>query len=201
VPSKLGKKVARSSTSTTVASGLLSIGVHLTQRSCQLSVLQQVGDVWFIAQSSGRDVTDDWWGCKTSWVSCKSGFFLPVRVLSRLFRRLYLEKLYQAHQQHSLLFFGNDEPLEDEELFAQWLTPLRKKEWIVYAKRPFPGPKAVFAYLSRYTHRVAISNSRLVKSDSNNVTFRCKNYRAKASVRYRTMTLDNGEFIRRFLLA
>jgi rubrerythrin len=134
------------------------------------------------------------------WVSCKSGFFLPVRVLSRLFRRLYLEKLYQAHQQHSLLFFGNDKPLENEELFAQWLTPLRKKEWIVYAKRPFAGPKAVFAYLSRYTHRVAISNSRLVKSDRNNVTFRCKNYRAKASVRYRTMTLDNGEFIRRFLL-
>ena len=115
------------------------------------------------------------------WVPCKSGFFLPVCVLSRLFRRLYLEKLAQAYQQHSLMFFGNDEPLEDEELFAKWLTPLRKKEWIVYAKRPFAGPKAVFAYLSRYTHRVAISNSRLVKSDSNNVTFRCKHYRAKAS--------------------
>jgi hypothetical protein len=134
------------------------------------------------------------------WVSCRSGFFLPVRVLSRLFRRLYLEKLYQAYQQHSLMFFGNDVELEDEELFVKWLTPLRKKEWVVYAKRPFAGPKAVFAYLSRYTHRVAISNSRLVKYDSDEVTFRCKNYRAKASKRYRTMTLSKDEFIRRFLL-
>ena len=134
------------------------------------------------------------------WVSCKSAFFLPVRVLSRLFRRLYLEKLAQAHQQHSLMFFINDEPFEDEELFARWLTPLRKKEWVVYAKRPFAGPKAVFAYLSRYTHRVAISNSCLVKCDRNGVTLRCKNYRAKTSSRYRTMTLDNDEFIRRFLL-
>ncbi len=134
------------------------------------------------------------------WVSCKSGFFLPVRVLSRLFRRLYLEKLSLAYQSNSLMFFGNNVELEDAELFAKWLNPLRKKEWVVYAKRPFAGPKAVFAYLSRYTHRVAISNSRLVKCDSNDVTFRCKNYRAKASRRYRTMTLSNDEFIRRFLL-
>ncbi|MBA6348112.1 IS91 family transposase [Colwellia sp. BRX8-9] len=134
------------------------------------------------------------------WVSCKSGFFLPVRVLSRLFRRLYLEKLYLAYQSNSLMFFGRDKPLEDEKLFAKWLNPLRKKEWVVYAKRPFAGPKAVFAYLSRYTHRVAISNSRLVKCDCNGVTFRCKNYRAKTASRYRTMTLDNDEFIRRFLL-
>lgn len=134
------------------------------------------------------------------WVSCKSGFFLPVRVLSRLFRRLYLEKLSQAYHSNSLMFFGNDVELEDEELFTKWLTPLQKKEWVVYAKRPFSGPKAVFTYLSRYTHRVAISNSRLVKCGSSGVTFRCKNYRAKTSSRYRTMTLDNDEFIRRFLL-
>ena len=134
------------------------------------------------------------------WVSCKSGFFLPVRVLSRLFRRLYLEKLLVAHQQHALMFFNDDVALEEEKAFAKWLTPLRKKEWVVYAKRPFAGPKAVLAYLSRYTHRVAISNSRLVKCDSRDVTFRCKNYRVKASQRYRTMTLSNDEFIRRFLL-
>ena len=134
------------------------------------------------------------------WVSCKSGFFLPVRVLSRLFRRLYLEKLMEAHQHNSLMFFGNDVELEDEGSFAQWLAPLRKKEWIVYAKRPFAGPKAVLTYLSRYTHRVAISNSRLVTCGRTDVTFRCKNYRAKESRRYRTMTLSNDEFIRRFLL-
>lgn len=134
------------------------------------------------------------------WVSCKSGFFLPVRVLSRLFRRLYLEKLMAAHQQHALMFFNDDVALEDEKAFAQWLTPLRKKEWVVYAKRPFAGPKAVLAYLSRYTHRVAISNSRLVNCDRREVTFRCKNYRVEESRRYRTMTLSNDEFIRRFLL-
>ena len=134
------------------------------------------------------------------WVSSKSGFFLPVRVLSRLFRRLYLEKLAEAYQQNQLIFFGESKSLEDEVSFLRWLTPLRKKEWVVYAKRPFAGPKAVFAYLARYTHRVAISNSRLVKSDEKDVTFRCKNYRAKASKRYRTMTLSHGEFIRRFLL-
>jgi hypothetical protein len=134
------------------------------------------------------------------WVSSKSGFFLPVRVLSRLFRRLYLEKLAEAYQQNQLIFFGESKSLEDEVSFLIWLTPLRKKEWVVYAKRPFAGPKAVFAYLSRYTHRVAISNSRLVKSDNKEVTFKCKNYRAKASKRYRTMTLSHDEFIRRFLL-
>lgn len=134
------------------------------------------------------------------WVSCKSGFFLPVRVLSRLFRRLYLENLMAAYQQHTLMFFGDDVVLEDEDSFAKWLSPFRRKAWIVYAKRPFAGPKAVLAYLSRYTHRVAISNSRLVTCDSKGVTFRCKNYRAKASRRYRTMTLNNDEFIRRFLL-
>lgn len=134
------------------------------------------------------------------WISCKSGFFLPVRVLSRLFRRLYLEKLAEAYQHNSLMFFSKDIHLEDKALFAKWLTPLRKKEWVVYAKRPFAGPKAVLSYLSRYTHRVAISNSRLVKCDSNEVTFRCKHYRAKVSKRYRTMTLSNNEFIRRFLL-
>ncbi len=134
------------------------------------------------------------------WVSCKSGFFLPVRVLSRLFRRLYLEKLNDAYQQGRLVFFGDDARLEDEQVFSKWLTPLRKTEWIVYAKRPFAGPKAVLAYLSRYTHRVAISNSRLVNMDDDYVHFRYKNYRAQEQKRYGVMSLTHDEFIRRFLL-
>lgn len=134
------------------------------------------------------------------WVSCKSGFFLPVRVLSRLFRRLYLEKLLEVYQHGQLMFFGEDTKLEDEKAFGRWLAPLRKVEWVVYAKRPFAGPKAVLAYLSRYTHRVAISNSRLLNMDDDSVHFRYKNYRAKESKRYGVMSLTHDEFIRRFLL-
>ena len=99
------------------------------------------------------------------WVSCRPGFFLPVRVLSRLFRRLFLEKLVAAHQAGRLQFFGDHAPLADAQAFAAYLAPLRKTEWVVYAKRPFGGPEAVLAYLSRYTHRVAIANSRLIAFD------------------------------------
>jgi hypothetical protein len=134
------------------------------------------------------------------WVSCKAGFFLPVRVLSRLFRRLYLEGLREAYEHNKLLFFGDCLPLEDEIPFLVWLNNQRKVEWVVYAKRPFSGPKAVLAYLSRYTHRVAIANSRLVGMDKQTVSFKWKNYRVKEQNRHRTMTLTKDEFIRRFLL-
>ena len=134
------------------------------------------------------------------WVSCKPGFFLSVRVLSRLFRRRFLEELDQAHRAGRLQFFGEDAGLADARAFAAWLVPLRAVEWVVYAKRPFAGPAAVLAYLSRYTHRVAIANSRLLAMDEGGVTFRWKDYRAKGSTRHKTMTLDPDEFMRRFLL-
>jgi hypothetical protein len=135
----------------------------------------------------------------TKWVSCRPGFFLPVRVLSRLFRRLFLEKLLAAHTAGRLTFFGDHTPLADARAFAAYLTPLRKIEWVVYAKRPFGGPEAVLTYLSRYTHRVAISNSRLIAVGDNGVTFRWKDYRAEGHERQKIMTLATGEFIRRFL--
>jgi hypothetical protein len=131
------------------------------------------------------------------WVSCRPGFFLPVRVLSRLFRRLFLEKLIAAHNQ--LQFFGDHAVLAKTQTFATYLAPLRRTEWVVYAKRPFGGPQAVLAYLSRYTHRVAISNSRLTAFDSNGVTFKWKDYRAEGRERQKLMTLATDEFIRRFL--
>jgi hypothetical protein len=134
------------------------------------------------------------------WISCRPGFFLPVRVLSRLFRRLFLEKLTAAHDDGSLQFFSDHLGLVDRDRFAAFLAPLRKTEWVVYAKRPFAGPKAVLAYLSRYTHRVAISNSRLIAFDDHRVTFGWKDYRTKSRDRQKVMTLDSAEFIRRFLL-
>ena len=108
------------------------------------------------------------------WVGCRPGFFLPVRVLSRLFRRLFLEGLLAAHDAGELRFFGEYAELADPALFRQWLAPLRALEWVVYAKRPFAGPKQVLEYLSRYTHRVAISNHRLLAFDERGVTFRWK---------------------------
>ena len=136
----------------------------------------------------------------TRWVDCKPGFFLSVRVLSRLFRRRFLEELAAAHRSGQLQFFGEDVGLADARAFAQWLAPLRQCEWVVYTKRPFAGPAAVLAYLSRYTHRVAISNQRLLALDARGVTFRWKDYRAKGKARYKTMTLAADEFMRRFLL-
>src|SRR6202045_2807894 len=134
------------------------------------------------------------------WVPCKPGFFLSVRVLSRFFRRRFLEELQNLHRDGQLKFFGEQVDLADAEAFADWLMPLRQCEWVVYAKRPFAGPEAVLAYLSRYTHRVAISNSRLVASDDRGVTFRWKDYREHGRTRYKTMTVTNAEFMRRFLL-
>ena len=124
------------------------------------------------------------------WVACRPGFFLPVRVLSRLFRRRFLEELAAAHDGGRLQFFGEHAALADAQAFAQWLAPLRQCEWVVYAKRPFAGPAAVLAYLSRYTHRVAISNSRLLAFDERGVTFRWKDYRATGKTRYKAMTLE-----------
>jgi hypothetical protein len=134
------------------------------------------------------------------WVACKSGFFLHVRVLSRLFRRLFTEGLLALHRAGELAFFGDLVGLSDPQAFAAYLAPLRKKEWVVYAKPPFGGPEQVLAYLSRYTHRVAISNSRLISADSNTVAFKWKNYRAKDGDRQSVMRLATDEFIRRFLI-
>ncbi len=135
-----------------------------------------------------------------SWISCRSNFFLHVLVLSLLFQRLFLEKLAAAHKAGRLQFFGAHARLAEPDAFAAYLAPLRKIKWVVYAKRPFAGPEAVLAYLSRYTHRVAIANSRLISADENTVTFKYKDYRAKGQDRYKTMTLKPHEFIRRFLL-
>lgn len=134
------------------------------------------------------------------WIPCKRDFFLPVRVLSRLFRRLFLEQLSAAHRSGRLAFFGQHQHLNDADAFAAYLAPLRQTEWVVYAKRPFSGPEAVLEYLSRYTHRVAISNSRLIDFDEHRVTFKWKDYRAKEEDRYKTMSLETPEFIRRFLI-
>ncbi|HWX37447.1 MAG TPA: IS91 family transposase [Steroidobacteraceae bacterium] len=134
------------------------------------------------------------------WVPCKPGFFLSVRVLSRLFRRRFLEELQSAHRAGRLQFFGDYLDLADADVFADWLMPMRQCEWVVYAKRPFAGPEQVLAYLSRYTHRVAISNSRLIACHERGVTFRWKDYRIHGRTRYKTMTLSTEEFMRRFLL-
>jgi predicted Zn-ribbon and HTH transcriptional regulator len=134
------------------------------------------------------------------WISCRRGFFLPVRVLSRLFRRLFLQKLIAMHQAGRLSFFGDNIHLADAQSFAAYLAPLRKVEWVVYAKRPFGGPEAVLAYLSRYTHRVAIANRRLIACDERGVTFKWKDYRIEDRDRYTQMTLTTDEFIRRFLI-
>ncbi len=134
------------------------------------------------------------------WIACRPGFFLPVRVLSRLFRRLFLEQLAAAYLAGQLQFFGSRAALADPKTFKQYLAPLRKAEWVVYAKRPFGGPEAVLAYLSRYTHRVAIGNSRLIAFNDAGVTFKWKDYRASQQQRAKVMTLAVDEFIRRFLI-
>ena len=135
-----------------------------------------------------------------SWVACRPSFFLPVRVLSRLFRRLFLNELEAAHADGKLQFFGQHAALSEAKAFAAYLAPLRNREWVVYSKRPFGGPKEVLRYLARYTHRVAISNRRLIACDDNGVTFKWKDYRLEGSERYKLMTLPTHEFIRRFLI-
>jgi hypothetical protein len=134
------------------------------------------------------------------WISSRAAFLLPVRVLSKLFRRLFLTRLHELHTAGRLHFFGDQVALNDQSAFQRYLAPLRKKKWVVYAKPPFAGPEAVLAYLSRYTHRVAISNRRLISFDETGVTFRYKDYRRGEAERQRTMTVSADEFIRRFLL-
>jgi hypothetical protein len=136
----------------------------------------------------------------TRWIAKRPNFLLPVMVLSRLFRRLMIERLVAAHRDGQLTFFGTHAALAEAKAFAAFLRPLKTMRWFVYAKRPFAGPKAVLAYLSRYTHRVAISNRRLIAMDDRSVTFKVKDYRIEGPGRYTTMTLDAAEFIRRFLL-
>ncbi|MAF48971.1 MAG: IS91 family transposase [Rhodospirillales bacterium] len=134
----------------------------------------------------------------THWIACRPGFFLSVRVLSRLFRRLFLELLVATHEADNLKFFTNLAPLADAKAFADHLRPSRQVDWVVYAKRPFAGPEQVLSYLARYTHRVAIANSRLLSGDDKAVTFKWKDYRHRG--RQKTMVLKPHEFIRRFLL-
>ena len=131
------------------------------------------------------------------WVSCRPGFFLPVRVLSRVFRSKYLDGLRKAHRHGELRFFGKLAPLASAAAFHAFLRPLYRKDWVVYAKRPFGGPAQVLKYLARYTHRVAISNHRLVKLEEGRVTFRYKDY--ADSHKEKLMTLDALEFLRRFV--
>jgi hypothetical protein len=132
------------------------------------------------------------------WIACRPGFFLPVRVLSRLFRRLFLEYLQTAFDQSKLQFFSSLERLRDPHAFANYLASLRQTEWVVYAKPPFGGPEQVLNYLGRYTHRVAISNNRLLAIDNGKITFHWRDYRHDR--RQKIMTLEADEFIRRFLL-
>ena len=134
------------------------------------------------------------------WISCRSGFFLPVRVLSRLFRRLFLEALEKAFSKGQLQFPGKLEELQQPGRFAQYLAPLRDSEWVVYAKPPFGGPVQVLQYLGRYTHRIAISNDRLLALEDGQVTFQWKDYRRRGRQQSRTMTLPAEEFQRRFLI-
>jgi len=134
------------------------------------------------------------------WIACRPRYFLPVEVLSALFRRLFLEMLVAAHHAGRLQFFGDHVRLADKAAFKAYLRPLRQIDWVVYAKEPFAGPEQVLRYLSRYTHRIAISNRRLVAADENGVTFKYKDYRIEGPGRYKTMTLATDEFIRRFLI-
>ena len=134
------------------------------------------------------------------WLSCQPRFLLPVPVLTKLFQGLMLAKLLAAHKAGRLTFFGQHAHLAERKAFAAYLAPLRRINWYVYSKPPFGGPKAVLAYLSRYTHRVAISNRRLITSDEDGVTFRYKDYCADGRARYKRMTLATDEFIRRFLM-
>jgi Putative transposase len=136
----------------------------------------------------------------SKWISCSEDFLLPVPVLSRLFRGKMLAMLKTAHEAGRLQFFGTHAHLADKAAFKSWLEPLYDTKWHVHAKRAFAGPEAVLAYLARYTHRVAISNRRLIKADETGVTFRYKDYRVEGPGRYKTMTVAPGEFIRRFML-
>jgi predicted RNA-binding Zn-ribbon protein involved in translation (DUF1610 family) len=188
---------ASSEATLTIAADPKHLGAHIGI----LSVLHTWGSalthhphVHMIVPGGGFSLDRD------SWVDCRPNFFLSVRVLSRLFRRLLLDKLAIAHKAGQLEFFGKHGKLADPKAFAAYLAPLRNREWVVYSKRPFGGPEEVLRYLARYTHRVAISNRRLVACDEKGVTFKWKDYRVEGAERYKTMTLMTDEFIRRFLM-
>ena len=174
---------------------------HLGARAGMISVLHTWGSamthhphVHMIVPGGGLS-TDG-----SKWIVCRKNFFLSVRVLSRLYRRLILEGLVKLHKAGKLQFFNDHAELVDRAAFDTFLKSLSKIDWVVYAKEPFAGPSAVLAYLSRYTHRVAISNSRLIRMDERGVTFRVKDYRLKGAGRHTTMALATHEFIRRFLV-
>jgi hypothetical protein len=174
---------------------------HLGARIGMLSVLHTWGSalthhphVHMIVPGGGFSLNGK------SWVSCRAPFFLAVEVLSALFRGLFLDKLRTAYREGALQFFGKHAPLIDPRAFAAYLAPLWNTEWVVYCKRPFGGPKQVLRYLARYTHRVAISNRRLIACDEKGVTFKWKDYRLEGPERYQVMTLATHEFIRRFLM-
>ena len=175
---------------------------HLGARIGVLSVLHTWGSalthhphVHMIVPGGGISLDGKRWG------ACRPNFFLAVRVLSDLFRRLVLEKLEVAHQAGNLQFFGQHASLANARAFAAYLAPLRNSKWVVYCKRPFGGPEEVLRYLARYTHRVAISNRRLISADDKGVTFKWKDYRLEGQDRYnKVMTLPTHEFIRRFLM-
>jgi hypothetical protein len=133
------------------------------------------------------------------WISCLPGFFLPVEVLSQLFRRLFLEQLEDAFYRKQLLFPGSIEPLRNAFAFADLLRSHEERDWVVYAKPPFGGPQRALEYLGRYTHRVAISNHRLLSLEDGQVTFQWKDYRSEHREKSKTMTIDADEFQRRFL--
>jgi hypothetical protein len=136
----------------------------------------------------------------SKWVACRPRFLFPFEVLSQLFRRLFLQKLVAAHRAGELQFFGKHTSLTHSKAFSAFLAPLRNIKWYVHCKPPFGGPKQVLRYLARYTHRVAISNRRLIAADETGVTFKYKDYRIEGPPRYKTMTLPAHEFIRRFLI-
>ena len=136
----------------------------------------------------------------SAWIDCRNRFFLPVRVLSRLFRRLMCERLEELHAGGALQFFGRNAHLADPHAFAAMIREQRRRDWVVYAKRPFSGPEQVLSYLARYTHRIAISNQRITAFDGHRVTFKVKDYRKTGQARYGSMTLPAAEFMRRFLL-
>lgn len=158
------------------------------------SALTHHPHIHMIVPGSGLSLGD------TRWVACKPGFFLHVRVLSRLFRRLFIEGLMALHRAGQLRFFRDLTGLAEVSAFDEWLAPLRKTDWVVYSKPPFGGPEAVLAYLARYTHRVAISNHRLVSAGGDTVAFKWKDYRIKRRDRMKVMHLPTFEFIRRFLM-
>jgi len=137
---------------------------------------------------------------KSRWIPSRPAFLLPVRVLGKLFRRLFLARLIALHDTGRLAYFGALARLAERRTFLRHLAPVRKTRWVVYAKAPFAGPEAVLAYLSRYTHRVAISSRRLIAFDQTGVTFHYKDYRRQGPDRQQVMTLGTDEFIRRFLL-